>query len=431
VSRRIGFLTARSAGHLYPMMTLAREVERLGHGVTFYDVLQAPTLLTQAGFEVRVLASDGKGKIDQAARSSPTVPVSPSAAARLRILFDALPGALKQDGIEGLVIDQVSLGGASVAQAMDLPYVLVSNSIVDSLDPCVPHYERLWKYRTPTPSRFQNRNRSDHESVRERARPITETINAFRRSRGLVPLESPNGQTSPYAHLTQMPRSLDYPRADLPATFHYLGPWIDRSVRPDVSFPYELLDPELPLIYVSGSTALGTTPSITPGGDGTEFFLFLAKVIGPLRVQLVIAMGGSDCGEYRPRQRGLPILVQHAPQLDLMPRAAVSISLGGMNTVLEALYHGVAPMVFPHFLDHPGVAMRLRRKNAGVVIPLQRLTASRLKAGLGRLLVPDGPCTRSVAALRQEMRARDWVRVAGAIIHQVVETGQPVANGPV
>src|SRR6476620_4352602 len=51
-----GMLCPDLFGHLNPMMALAREMERTGHRVTFYQRLICQSKLESAGFRVRAFA---------------------------------------------------------------------------------------------------------------------------------------------------------------------------------------------------------------------------------------------------------------------------------------------------------------------------------------------------------------------------------------
>jgi zeaxanthin glucosyltransferase len=72
------------------------------------------------------------------------------------------------------------------------------------------------------------------------------------------------------------------------------------------------------------------------------------------------------------------IVVNQAPQLELLKRASVCITHAGLNTVLEALAQGVPQVAIPVTHDQPGVAARIAAKKTGVVVPAEELTSARL-----------------------------------------------------
>jgi UDP:flavonoid glycosyltransferase YjiC (YdhE family) len=56
---------------------------------------------------------------------------------------------------------------------------------------------------------------------------------------------------------------------------------------------------------------------------------------------------------------GAPFVVPFAPQLELLRRAAITITHAGLNTALESLAQGVPMVAIPITNDQPGVASRL------------------------------------------------------------------------
>ena len=92
----------------------------------------------------------------------------------------------------------------------------------------------------------------------------------------------------------------------------------------------------------------------------------------------------------RPEQIGpVPknaIVVNQAPQLELMKMASVCITHAGFNTVLEALTQGVPQVAIPITNDQPGVAARIAAHQTGVVTSLGDLTVSQLSTLVAEVL---------------------------------------------
>jgi MGT family glycosyltransferase len=94
----------------------------------------------------------------------------------------------------------------------------------------------------------------------------------------------------------------------------------------------------------------------------------------------VLAIGNI----LRPEQIGpIPnnaIVVNNAPQLELLQKASVCITHAGFNTVLEALTQGVPQIAIPVTNDQPGVAARIADKKTGKTTSLDSLDTSNLSA---------------------------------------------------
>jgi zeaxanthin glucosyltransferase len=116
---------------------------------------------------------------------------------------------------------------------------------------------------------------------------------------------------------------------------------------------------------------------------------------------------------------GNPIVVRYAPQLDLIRQSALVINHGGLNTVLEALAHGVPMVAIPVTNDQPGVAARIKWTGSGETIPLQRLTVSKLRRAVHDVL--QNPSYRIAARyLRDCIARRNGLEHASDIVERAL-----------
>jgi len=72
-----------------------------------------------------------------------------------------------------------------------------------------------------------------------------------------------------------------------------------------------------------------------------------------------MALGGGSRLDALPSLPGWPLVVEVAPPLELLPRAALTITHADLNTVLEALSCGGPMVAIPIANDQSGVAARL------------------------------------------------------------------------
>jgi zeaxanthin glucosyltransferase len=162
-----------------------------------------------------------------------------------------------------------------------------------------------------------------------------------------------------------------------PPQFHHTGPFHDGDGRINVDFPWERLTGE-PLIYASMGTMLDGLTAV--------FRTITAATAKHKGFQLVLSVGD----QLDPEQIGsLPsntILVEHAPQLELLQRASVCITHAGLNTVLECLAQGVPQVAIPVTVDQPGVGARITEKKTGLVVSLKELTGPHLSHILDQVL---------------------------------------------
>jgi zeaxanthin glucosyltransferase len=220
---------------------------------------------------------------------------------------------------------------------------------------------------------------------------------------------------SPLAQICQQPAAFEYPRSQLPAWFHFTGPLVDPASRAVADFPWQQLNGK-PLIYAS----LGTIQN-----KQLDLFVRIAEACRHLDAQLVIALGGGSSPEALPPLPCDPLVVGFAPQLELLQRAALTITHAGLNTVLESLSCGVPMVAIPIANDQPGVAARVAWSGSGAVVPLKRATAGRLRAAIDRMW--GDPAYRTNAQrLQQAIAGSGGVARAADIVEQAIRTGQPV-----
>lgn len=73
------------------------------------------------------------------------------------------------------------------------------------------------------------------------------------------------------------------------------------------------------------------------------------------------------------------LIYSFVPQLDVLKRADVFITHGGMNSVMEALYFGVPMVVIPYMADQPMNVNRIEELNLGKRLEHKEITSKSLK----------------------------------------------------
>ena len=237
--------------------------------------------------------------------------------------------------------------------------------------------------------------------------PINRVLNQYRREWDLPPIRQPDDTFSNLAQLSQLVEEFDFPRIAKPPSLHYLGPFQDGD-RPPEWFPYERLNGKS-LVYASMGTVLNGDPAP---------FQVIAAACADLDVQLVLSIGSASRLDQS-QLAGQPIVVEHAPQLELLRRAALCITHGGLNTVMESLRCGVPLVAIPVTNDQPAVAARLRRVGAGDVVSFSRLTPDRLRAAVQNVLrMPN--YHQSADRLRTSIQQAGGVERAADIVEALI-----------
>jgi zeaxanthin glucosyltransferase len=417
-----GIICPTAPGHLNPMTTLGYELKQRGHRVTVLGIADAQPKALAAGLEFQ-----GIGQVDFPLGSSKELytqlgklsgfqafqyTIQWIANSAAKCLQDA-PEIIKGQGIEALLVDQAASEGGTIADHLQLPFVSIASALVLNREPTVPPFNSLGNYDVSWQGIL--RNRIGYGVLNFASRRIIQTINAYRQQWNLPLHTHPNQRYSQLAQISQQPKEFEFPRRALPACFHFTGSFNNPASRESIPFPYEQLTGK-PLIYAS----LGTLQN-----QLLWIFEMIATACADMDAQLVIALGGGINPATLSALPGNPLVVGYAPQLELLQRASLTITHGGLNTTLESLSNGVPMVAIPITNDQPGVSARIAWTGTGKVIPLKQVSVEKLQAAIQKVLTDDIYRT-SALKLQTAIQQSGGVRKAADIIEQVMATGKPV-----
>jgi zeaxanthin glucosyltransferase len=415
-----GILSFPATGHLHPLTALGRELLRRHHTVTVFQVADVQHLIHGAGLRFHQI-----GELDF---PPGTLQVLNERLSRLhgpeamefvferihrnaKIVLRDASMRIRSEGIDALIVDQAEFAGGSIAEYLGLPFVTAILTLPLDLHPSF---------------RFCGLQPGMGESARQAASSfrlglvqasILALINRHRQEWGLQPKTGLHACDSELAQIAQLPAGFDFPNRNTVSHFHYTGPFVDGAGRREISFPWSRLDSSRPLVFVS----MGTLQ------NGIEWvFREVAKACAELPVQTVISLGGGLSSEVFRDLPGDPIVVNYAPQLELLNRADLTIFHGGLNTALECLVHGVPMIAVPITFDQPGVAARLHRIGAGRMIPIRELTVERLRLEVLEILT-DPKYRANAKLLQKQASGLTGVRQAADIIERVLQRRRPHA----
>jgi MGT family glycosyltransferase len=104
------------------------------------------------------------------------------------------------------------------------------------------------------------------------------------------------------------------------------------------------------------------------------------------KIQVVLAKGNNiELADLGPVPSNV-IVVDQAPQIELLKRATLCITHAGLNTALESLAHGVPMVAIPIGYDQFGVAARIAYHGVGESIGVDDLSVDALHALIQRVL---------------------------------------------
>ena len=157
------------------------------------------------------------------------------------------------------------------------------------------------------------------------------------------------------------------------------------------SFPFATSD--RPLIYISLGSILSSKA-------------FCLKCIRAFRnedVNVILVTGKVDVASLGEIPDNFH-LTSYAPQIEILQRAALFITHGGMNSINEAMFYGVPMLVLPLLNDQPGNALRIEELGLGKKMSPFFAGHEALKDNALALITAEAVSTRckEIAALLQK-----------------------------
>jgi MGT family glycosyltransferase len=157
------------------------------------------------------------------------------------------------------------------------------------------------------------------------------------------------------------PQEIDFGCAQRKSNYYYLEASIETERKEAHAFRWDGVDESKPLIYCS----FGSQCHQYEQSEG----LFRA-IIEAMRErpgwQLILSVGPYlNMSDFQPIPENV-LLVKWAPQLEMLERASIMITHGGLGGVKEAIFFGVPMIVFPCRWDQPHNAARVVYHGIGV-----------------------------------------------------------------
>ena len=257
------------------------------------------------------------------------------------------PQALGRARADIAVVDEMEPGGSLAAEAAGVPRVTLAASLPLRRDPGVPPPYVGWDWREGEDGvrRAQGAWRVSDWLMTAQRRALADGC----RMHGLPVRDRPSDWVAAEGSIAQWIAALDFPRP-VPVG-PVVGP-IRRPTRPDGPPPFG----GAPYVFASLGTIAG----------------------GRLRLFRVIAQAARRAATWP----GHIDVRAYFDQLPTIAGASAVVTHGGLNTVLDAAGMGVPMVALPLGNDQNGIAARLTRAGAAIVLPPRRATPERLAQAL-------------------------------------------------
>ncbi|TWF79544.1 MGT family glycosyltransferase [Pseudonocardia hierapolitana] len=394
----IAFLNIGMHGRVNPTLPVVAELVRRGHSVTYHTTPAFREEIEATGATVHLYPGGDQPLPDP---PTPVTLVEGLALTTVRVLPTVL-SELRRIRPDLIVHDNACPWGAVAARELGVP--AASSFTTFAFDRHVP-----------SPTRA-SRDLLVEAAARRRSllgylRSRWELRRRFD-TRGLPLIDL--GNIRQPLNLVYTSRALQPAVEYFDQSYRFVGPSI--GSRPaDPSFPLDRLRD--PVLYASLGTVFNADPQLLRG---------FAAALAPLGGTVVVSTGQTDPAALGP----LPARVlarRSVPQPEVLARAALFVTHGGMNSVNEATYAGVPMLVVPQGADQPLVARRVVELGAGLSIGTRDAAVDSVHALARRLL--DDPRYRAGAAdLQVAQRRAGGYRRAADEIERYLHPAGPVGR---
>jgi zeaxanthin glucosyltransferase len=412
-----------TTGPLNTMLPLGQELQRRGHRVTVFGLedMQREVEVAGLGFQPmgrnRFPVGSVKNSLDELGDSSSLTAVRMTVQHLknwAEVVLNEGPALLRQHSVKALIANQGAVESGTLADACNIPFVTICSAVPLNQESRVPPVFTSWEYNPHFLCRVRNAVAYFVQS--QLAQPVIKLVVDYRFQHGLRTYAQTNDIFSPLAQISQFPKSYEFPRKNLPAWFHFTGPFHTPLSRATVDFPWAKVSGQRPIIYASMGTLQNRQKSL---------FVKIAEACLDLDVDLILSLGGSQIPLDTFKFHSHVIAVRYAPQLEILKRASLMVTHGGANSVMECLMNAVPMVVIPITNDQPGNSARVRRAGAGEAISLRNATSKNLRMTIQKVL-QDSLYKQNALRLQDEIKMAGGVMKAADIIEKAISSLKPV-----
>lgn len=417
---RIGLVCPPFTGHLNPTLSLALELQKRKYEtILFYytnrsintvklEELKIKTIFIGSEADEKLINNSLKilSGLSGSKANKQTMYIYGLLA---RMNLRCLPDKIEETKCEALLIDQSLFEGESIAYVTARPFVTICNALILNPDINLPPPFMEWQLNLSLFGKL--RNLIGYAYVGLKYGETTKIVREYREQKNLPAYPSFfkgyfEKLWSSTAIISQQPVEFDFKRSSLKSTFHYTAPFIDPELRKQTNFPWNKLDRK-PLIYASIGTLQHSVDNI---------YYKIARACVGVNCQLVMSLGKNNKGIRIDNLPTNAIVVNYAPQLELLEKASLCITHAGINTTLECLSYGVPMVAIPIANDQPGIAERIKWTGTGKVLN-RRSKIFQLNQAIKEVL-QNNIYRKNALKMQQSIQEINGVKVAADIIEK-------------
>ncbi|MEK9169176.1 MAG: macrolide family glycosyltransferase, partial [Patescibacteria group bacterium] len=336
------FLTIPAFGHINPMLPIMTELVNQGHKVIVYNNPEFKKIITKTGAEfrlppIKIIMPDFKEFKDSFKIAERSLEVTKTFTPTMIEIF-------KKEKPDCIIHDSLSPWSKIISQHLKIPAVTLVPSMAINQSVLLKSkintevfFEIISKFK-----RFINIYRQFNDVFNKYGIRPPSIIDIFSSKEDL--------------NIVFTSRSIQIEESSFKSEYKFVGPSIYK--RNEQSLEKKLFENKSKKIYIS----LGTIYN-----DDINFYKTCFNVFGNTGDQIFMSIGKdikrSDLGKI-PNNFYVD---EYLPQLQILKKANLFLTHGGMNSINESLYYGVPMIVFPQMLEQKANAYRIEELGAGIM----------------------------------------------------------------
>ncbi len=389
---KYGFLTFPTYGQMNPTLAIAQELVSRGDEVVYFQTEAFRQAIEATGARLQTCDAlrprrDGSQPASAAEDNRRLAALPVRMVLGSRRMVPPLRESVAAEQPDCLVFGHLFLWGRIVAHALDIPGVALCPTYAPGAHtrPTAP----------PPPSSVAEVLRSLPDELAYLAEthhlPFADVPSLVRGEEKLV--------------IVCIPRSFQPLGDTFGDRFHFVGPTFHPDRDKLLPFPREQLEGG-PLLYIS----LGTLYN-----NRADFYNACLQAFGGTGGRVILSLGERlGRGVLRAIPDNFTVVAQ-APQLEVLARADVFVTHGGMNSTMESMYFGVPLVVLPHTREQEATARRVVELGLGIELDEVTTTAEQLREAVERVS-RESAFRERAQAMRKELRDAGGYRRAADLL---------------
>lgn len=360
-------------GHLNPSLPLVAELVQRGEQAHYYSLEEFRPAIERAGATFHSYGEAFPLALLLQRKKAGTKAKTYGLALSIQWVFERLLPEVKALHPDYVISDAQAPWGSLTAQALNVPAICFQTSLAINFRVIVGYFSTFLRMLT---ERGENEGKGPgNQDAQALLDALSKTYHLKKMrtfdvftQKGMLNLVCTSQLFQPYVN------SFDHER------YRFVGPIF--QPRPEApAFPFEQLDEEKPLIYISLGTMIA---------DQAPFFRQCMQAFARSNWQVVMAVGKSVSPEVWSDIPANCLVQPFVPQLEILPRASLFITHGGMNSVNEALSYNVPLVIVPQGADQHVIAKRVEQLGAGKQLFAQDLSAEKIRRVAEEILSQPG-----------------------------------------